>query len=138
MKYPTLLLLTLTLAFTFASNSAIAQEADPQPGMVVFHQNIVDLSDVPKLNAISDSLFKPILNELVDEGKLMGWGQLMHNWGDEWNFNYYFSVENHRAFLDFWSEYTGRLNERHPGWFGRIAHLFRAHKDTMYSIRTMR
>ena len=136
MKYPTLLLLALT--FTFTSNSAVAQEADPQPGMVVFHQNIVDLADVPKLNAIQDSLITPILNELVDEGILMGWGQLMHSWGDEWNYNFYFTVENHRAFLDFWSEYIRRVGERDPGWFAKIAPLIRAHKDNMYSIRTMR
>ena len=134
MRNATLLLLTLA----FITNSAIAQESDAQPGMIVLHQNMVDMADVPRLNAIQDSLFTPILNELVDEGKLLGWGQLMHAWGDEWNYNFYFAVEDHRAFLDFWSEYIRLVGERHPGWFAEVAPLIKAHKDNMYSVRTMR
>lgn len=132
--------LFVVLALIVASNSVIAQDtkSPPKPGWFVLHQNKVLMENTAKLNALQDSLFTPILNELVDEGKLIGWGQLMHGWGDEWNYNFYFITENHRAFLDFWSEYIKRVNNRHPGWFKQIAPLFTDHKDSMYSIRTFR
>lgn len=136
----TFLKLLIALALLTTSNPATAQEAriPSKPGWFVFNQNKVLPENVAKLNVLQDSLFAPILNELVDEGKLIGWGQLMHAWGDEWNYNFYFITESHRAFLDFWAEYISRLNKRHPGWFKKVALLFTEHKDNMFSIRAMR
>ena len=130
----------LALSLLFVSRWASAQETQksPKPGFFVFSQNKVSDDNTVKLNAVFDSLSAPILNELVKEGKLLGWGQLTHAWGDEWNYNWYFVTENHRAFLDFWSEYINRLNKRFPGWPDKIRGLLTEHKDNMYSIRTMR
>jgi len=114
-----------------------SQEATKKPGFFVMHQNKVAMANVAKLNTYVDSVFAPVLNELVKEGKLLGWGQLDHSWGDEWNVNFYFLTENHRAFLDFWSEYNNRLNKRFPGWAAKIVPLLSEHKDNMYVIRTM-
>ena len=136
----TTLKMFLGLALMFVSYSTNAQEAQkiPKPGFFVLHQNKVRLENLAKLNALQDSIFVPILNELVEEGKLIGWGQLIHAWGDEWNYNYYFTTENHRAFLDFWGEFFSRVNKRFPGWSDRFGPLITDHKDNMYSIRSMR
>ena len=130
----------VAIVLLIVTDLAVAQDTQksPKPGFFLFNQNKVANENVAKLNALQDSLFAPILNELVKEGKLLGWGQLMHAWGDEWNYNFYFITENHRGFLDFWSEYVNRLNKRFPGWFDKLAPLFTDHKDNMYSIRSMR
>lgn len=47
----------------------------------------------------------------------VSFGQMGHNWGDEWNAGTYIVSTSHRAFLDGWSQYWSRLNERHPDWF---------------------
>jgi hypothetical protein len=113
---------------------AAAQEAT-QPGTIVFSQNKCPLENFPQLDALGDSIFSPVLDEFVDEGKLLGWGILTHNWGDEWNWNIYYTIESHEAFLEFWSEYVDRLNQRHPGWSERIAPLCTEHRDNIYSVR---
>jgi hypothetical protein len=130
----------LALALLSVLYSANAQEAQksPKPGFFVFSQNKVSDQNVAKMNVVMDSMAAPILNELVKEGKLLGWGQLMHAWGDEWNYNWYFVTENHRAFLTFWGEYIKRLNTQFPGWGEKISGLLTEHKDNMYSIRSMR
>jgi hypothetical protein len=134
-KAAVFLLLTLVLASPLAAQE---EGEAPQPGTVVFSQNKCPAQNVPIVNAAMDSIFAPVLDELLEEGKLLGWGILTHSWGDEWNWNIYYSVESHRAFLDFWREYIGRLNERHPGWPEQVWDLCTDHKDNIYSVRIAR
>lgn len=133
----TFIKLLFALTLLVVSNPVVAQDAE-KPGWFVLQQNKVLMKDMPKVNALQDSLFTPILNELVAEGKLKGWGQLTHAWGDDWNYNFYFVTDNHQAFIDFWKEYFSRVNKRFPRWYNEVTPLFIAHKDNMYHIRTMR
>ena len=112
-----------------------AQESD-KPTILVFSQNMVKMSDMGKVNQMIDSVFSPILNKLVDEGKLSGWGQLTHAWGDEWNSNLWYSAKDMATFNAFWTEYVKRVSESHPDAFGEVVSLFQAHKDNIYSIRS--
>jgi hypothetical protein len=89
-----------------------------------------------ELGALQDSVFTPTLNAFVDEGKLIDWGVLVHEWGDEWNWNIYYTAESHAAFVDFWAEYVDRLDQQHPGWFDRFGTLCAEHRDNIYTIRT--
>ena len=135
----TIFTLFVVLALVSITYSAVAQETQkpPKTGFFLFNQNKVAQENVAKVNAIWDSTFTPILNELMKEGKLLGWGLLMHAWGDEWNYNFYFVTENHRAFLDFWSEFFARVSKRFPGLMGKITPMIIEHKDNMYSIHAM-
>ena len=47
----------------------------------------------------TDSLWFPIVQELVTEGKLTGAGSAYHAWGDEWNMVLGYSAASHTAFL---------------------------------------
>jgi len=93
--------------------------------------------DLAKVHEL-DSMFNPILDEMMKKGKLLGWGVLEHAWGDEWNWNIYYAVESHAAFLEFWKAYIAKLNERHPDWRKQIKGLCTAHKDNIYSVHVMR
>jgi hypothetical protein len=127
----------LALTFLFVMDISSAQEAakSPKPGFLVFSKNKVSGENIARANALTDSLFGPVLDELVKDGKLLGWGQLMHAWGDEWNYNIYYTTESHQTFLDFWTEYINRLNKRFPGWASKTLGLIAEHKDNMYTIR---
>ncbi len=130
-----LLVIIFALVFLFSNSFAQEEEKKPKPGWVVISQNMVALQDVAKVNKLTDSITVPIMKELIDEGKLLGWGQLNHAWGDEWNVNFYYVTESQKAFLEFWSEFIKRINERHPGSYQEWAPLIKAHKDNMYFIR---
>lgn len=117
------------------SPSLQAQAAAAQtPGIVVFSQNKCAESNVPKVRAMADSVTGPVLDALVKEGKLTGWGMLGHLWGDEWNVNVWYSAPTQRAFLDAWDEMLKRVNQRSPGWYAQFAVLCSEHKDSMYSV----
>jgi len=123
------LLFTLMLL----SGSSFAQDSD-QPLLIV-SQNMVSMSDVEKVNKMGDSIFVPILKELVDEGMLYSFGSFNHSWGDEWNVNYWYTAKDMASFEKFWDEYVNRVSTRHPGAFGSVVKYFQAHKDNIYTIQ---
>ena len=124
---------TLIVLMLMTSVNIFGQKSE-QPSWLVVSQNIVSLSKVGTVNKMIDSVAVPILNELVDEGMLAGWGQFNHAWGDEWNVNFWYVAESQSAFGAFWNEYVKRASERHPGALGEIVKYFQAHKDNMYVI----
>ncbi len=140
MKRFTSLVLGTTLCLFFNlmhPTSILAQDQDgetTQPGIVVFSQNKCAYENFQQLNALTDSVWAPVLDDLVEEEMLVGWGILTHAWGDEWNWNVYYTVESHAAFLDFWQEMVGRINENHPGFWQRLYPLCSEHKDNIYSV----
>jgi len=131
--------IVLPLIFLFALSNSIAQEKKkaPKPGWLVFSQNMVDIVSVSKMNKLTDSVTVPIMKELIDEGILLGWGQLNHAWGDEWNVNFYYITENQTAFVEFWEEFIKRIRERYPAAWNEWAPILKAHKDNMYFVRHM-
>ena len=62
-------------------------------------------------------------------------GQLNHAWGDEWNFNLWYSAKDTETFHKFWDEYTKHVSEKFPDAFGSTVGYFQEHKDNIYSIR---
>lgn len=126
---------TIAIIFLFtAINFGQDAKEKTKPKTLVFSQNKVQMADMGKVNKMIDEVFAPILNQLVDEGMLYGWGQLNHAWGDEWNLNIWYSAENMGSFYKFWGEYIKRVREKHPKAFGEATKLFQAHKDNIYSI----
>ncbi len=116
------------------SGRSLAQSDSQQMLFVSF--NMVPLADVAKVNKMVDSVFTPILKELVDEKYIYGWGQFNHAWGDEWNVNIWYVAKDMASFEKFWAEYVSRVNKRNPGAFPATTKYFQAHKDNIYTIRT--
>lgn len=98
--------------------------------------NMVPTSEMSKANKMLDSVFAPVLKQLVDEGFLISWGQFTHLWGDEWNFNIYYIAKDMAAFDKFWEEYVTRINKKFPDAFANTTKYFQAHKDNIYTLRT--
>jgi hypothetical protein len=123
----------LLVVSLFCGGKSFAQNTE-QPLLVVSFQ-MVPPTDVGKVNKMVDSVFAPILKELVDEKYIAGWGQFNHAWGDEWNVNVWYVVKDMGAFDKFWAEYVSRVNKRNPGAFAATTKYFQAHKDNIYTIR---
>lgn len=123
----------ILLALLFLGGKSFAQ-SNEQP-LLICSFNQVHMVDVGKVNKMVDSVFTPILKELVDEGMIYSFGQFNHNWGDEWNVNFWYTAKDMAAFDKFWDEYVKRVRERHPDAFGGVTKYFQAHKDNIYTIR---
>ena len=63
----------LLVLFVFGGVEVFGQDSD-KPTILVFSQNKVKMTDMGKVNKMVDSVFAPILNTFVDEGKLSCWG----------------------------------------------------------------
>ncbi len=124
----------IVIAFLVTTLPVVAQDSDSPPWLVV-SSNQVQMGKVGEVNNLVDSIFAPILNELVDEGMLDGWGQFNHAWADEWNLNFWYVTKDMSSFDAFWNEYVKRVSDRHPDAFGSVVKYFKAHKDNMYIIR---
>jgi hypothetical protein len=61
---------------------------------LVLQQNKCDLGKVGEIRAFVDSAFAPVAQELVNEGKIMGFHSAFHAWGDEWNVVYFYVAES--------------------------------------------
>lgn len=121
-------------AFLFLGEFNFAQ-SDDQP-MLVVSSNMVPMTDMGKVNKMVDSVFTPILKELVDEGFIFSFGHFTHAWGDEWNSNFWYIAKDMTSFEKFWDEYVKRGSARHPGAFASTTKYFQAHKDNIYTIRS--
>lgn len=90
--------------------------------------------------------WRPVVQEMIAEGRFIDYGILTHAWGDEWNVNDYFVVSDLGEFFTAFSDLIDRLGERDipaPTYenaegetverppFGQIC---TAHKDNIYFV----
>ena len=125
-------LLALGVALVLAAPAAAVAQGGPLPGAIVLSFNKCDLARVGDIIQMTDSAIVPIAQEMVNEGKLFNYGLMTHDWGDEWNVVYYYVVEDHRAFLNFWDDFVSRIVQRHPTLFGEFLARCSEHKDNIY------
>lgn len=123
----------LFLVVIIFSEKNFAQN-DEQPLLIVSF-NMVSMGDVGKVNKMADSVFVPILKELVDDGMIYSFGNFSHSWGDEWNVNTWYTAKDMASFDKFWDEYVSRVGKRHPTAWASTVKYFQAHKDNIYVIR---
>ncbi len=133
MKQLTQIFTIILVAVILFDGKSYAQDYE-QP-LLITSFNMVPMADVGKVNKMVDSVFSPILRELVDEGMIYSFGQFNHSWGDEWNVNFWYTAKDMSSFDKFWNEYVSRVSKRHPGAFGSTVKYFQAHKDNIYTIR---
>jgi hypothetical protein len=114
-----------------AGNISAQDQANPL--LVVSFQK-VKLSDIAAANKVINEKIAPILNGLVDEKMIFGWGLFNHTWGDEWNVNVWYVVKDMNAFNSFWKEYTSRINKQQPDAWAELRGYIQEHKDNIYTI----
>jgi hypothetical protein len=113
--------------------SATAQEAEGQepPRGLFISSWICPQSALGDIAQAYDSIARPIEEELVAEGKMVGAGLFFHNWGDEWNVNYYRLGQDRTSLFEAIEEVGRRIQERHPD-APNLFEVCSAHKDNIY------
>jgi len=116
-----------------------AQQDQPelQAGYFMLNQYVCPLHVAAEASEQMQELMVPVWRELQNEGLLRTAGFLTHDWGDEWNVNFYMVTEDRDTFFQAWGELMSRLTERYPGWFERIAPLCTMHKDNLYNVHSI-
>lgn len=140
MRRPTMIAAVVT--FALAPSTLDAQQPTPrgqavqapQPGVVVVSYNKCAVDAVGRVDSLAGLAFYPVLDELVREGRLLGWGALTHAWGDEWNYVLYYTATNEAAFHGAWSEAIRRTRQRRPTFMADFAPACTEHKDNIYGV----
>jgi hypothetical protein len=123
------------VALVGVSAPVVAQEG-PQPGVVsvrYFECGLGELGDAVRL---VNEEWRPIAQQLIDEGMLLDYGILTHSWGDEWNLLDYYVAETTQAFHTAWAELVRRVQAQDPdgNMFEEFAEYCPRHKDNIYSV----
>ena len=113
---------------------ASALSAQAQQNVLVVSQNKCDFSKQERLQQMIDSVWQPIAQELVNEGKLVSYGSAYHHWGDEWNVLQWYVAPSIPVFLTTFDEIVKRLNQRHPTVFPYFLGACTEHKDSFMAM----
>lgn len=128
----TLLLICLTLTDVHAQD----QSDESDDAIVVVSYFKCGLDAIPEVAQMTRELTKPILDRLVREEMLLGWGALTHYWGDEWNYIVYYNATDLGAFETAFTEFVESMMEESPDWMSNWSSLCTEHKDNIYSVVT--
>ena len=118
---------SLALTLSFLMSTAVRAQ-----GTLVVSQNKCALDKQAQIHRLVDSVFIPIAQELVTEGKLTGAGSAYHQWGDEWNVVMWYTATNLTAFQSAFADLFGRLTKRHPTFVPQVFSWCSEHKDNIY------
>ena len=119
-----------------SATSGAAQEEEAAYDTVQLNFWKCDYAEFANMPQVVDSIWTPIAQESVDEGKLLYFQLLRHDWSDEWNFVFYFRAKDIPSFLDAWGDIFSKIEERYPDhadwFFARCSE----HKDGFYKSVT--
>lgn len=121
---------TVVVLSCIASSPVAAQQE--APGIIVVSQQKCE--NVGELNDFMRANLAPILNEMVAEGRLLGWGVLGHAWGDEWNHVIYYSARDLTTFEAAFGEAFSRLTRAHPNAIQLLEDNCSGHRDNIYRV----
>jgi hypothetical protein len=117
-------------------STPLAAQDEPQPGAVSMRYFECGLGDLGDAVQLLNEEWRPVAQELVDEGVLIAYGILTHGWGDEWNLIDYYVATDTQAFHVAWAELVQRAQARDPNgdMFEEFAELCPRHKDNIYGV----
>jgi len=128
---------TLSKAFFalfFFPMTLSAQAPNQANRTVALQQGILAGVDVSAQNAVADSILKPVLDGMIADSIIYKWGILTHNWGDEWNWNWWMSANDMHGITAAWDTVVARVSTRTPGGLNLIYSNMDAHKDNLYTV----
>lgn len=115
----------------------VAQEG-PAADRIYVATYMLNYGDIPEYTAIYNEAALPILQELVDEGAIVGFGMRMHHTGGEYTLRESIIGHEETDFDHVWAEYNGRWAERHAASWERAGDLTLAHMDEVWNLDTVR
>jgi hypothetical protein len=101
---------------------------------LVLSQNKCAPDKQGQIRQLTDSLWIPVVQELVNEGKINAAGSAYHSWGDEWNVVVWYTAKDIATFVSAFNELVARVEKRHPKLIPQFLSWCSEHKDSFYSM----
>lgn len=120
------------LSFCLCVGTTSAQEEEAaDPGALIISYFKCDFNALGVIANQTDSLAIPIYRELVDAGKLWGYGMMGHDWGGYENVIFWYSGESKEKIFAAQDEFIELMAERHPDQPPLACH---GHRDAIYTL----
>ena len=89
-----------------------------------------------EIELLTDSIYVPIAQQMVEEGIMLAYGLLIHDYGDGWNVAWYTMAGDRQSMFVAREELTRRQEEQYPdlnflAWFAERCH---EHEDLIYTV----
>jgi hypothetical protein len=107
------------------------------PQTLVLSQNKCAPDKQQQIRQLTDSLWIPVVQELVNEGKLNASGSAYHSWGDEWNVVVWYTAKDIATFVSAFNDLVARVDKRHPTLIPQFLSWCTEHKDSFYTMGKM-
>lgn len=125
---------TILLVFTLAGETE-AQEII-EAGTMHLSRAKCSWGVLDEITALTDSVYVPIAQEMVEEGRMIAYGLLLHDYGTAWNVVWYTIASDREAMFEAREELTARVEEQYPeldflSWF---AERCDEHEDEIFVI----
>jgi hypothetical protein len=101
---------------------------------LVLSQNKCEPDKQGQIRQMTDSLWIPVVQELVNEGKINAAGSAYHSWGDEWNVVIWYTAKDIATFVSAFNDLVARVEKRHPKLIPQFLSWCSEHKDSFYSM----
>jgi hypothetical protein len=105
-----------------------------QGSTLVLSQNKCAPDKQGQIRQLTDSLWIPVAQELVNEGKIISAGSAYHSWGDEWNVVVWYIAKDIATFVAAFNELVGRVEKRHPKLIPQLLSWCTEHKDSFLNM----
>ena len=128
------LFVPLLLLAAFGSEAAAQEQESSDPGVIVVRYFQCPLNHQAEAVEMLNTGWRPIVQEMIDEGHFLDYGILTHAWGDEWNVMDWFAAESPAAFHEAIQEAFQRAAEQLPEPETPFGELCPYHKDNTYAV----
>lgn len=99
---------------------------------VAYHQ--ISFGDLQEWIGLYYEHSVPVLDALVEEGVITGYGAHMHSTGGEYNIRQSFRGTSDTDYQDFWAKYISHLATRDAAASERGNRMITAHRDEIWNI----
>jgi hypothetical protein len=114
---------------------AVGAQDAPQATEVYVAYYKISFADMSQWIADYHEHSTPVLQDLVDEGVILGFGAHMHHTGGEYNIRQSILGNEETNFDAFWEAYLSRLIENDPTAFERGNRMIQAHADEIWELQ---
>jgi len=111
----------------------VAAQEDPGAHVYLAYYKI-GFEDLEEYLTIYQEAEVPLLNTLVEEGVIRGFGLQTHNVGGDYNLRFALRTDDWASMGDFWSKHLERYGEQQPRAFARANEMLLAHTDEIWDI----
>jgi len=110
-----------------------------QPGYVmVLASWVCSFPRLDEVNQVSLRIIEPPLTELVDQGDLVGWGQLNGEFRDEYNYHTYYIAESMEAYRQAIGQVLTFMSQEVPDQMNAFYELCSRTRETRVTVVTAR